>query len=229
MHTRQHCRLSICSYFGWVWQNLRRAGLSSTYCYLRHLTISVIITSLCCFHNKFPVFRGGHPGHLVHRDHHGVHHAGRSYVPQLGGLGYHLLRLLLLHHPHHGQHLVRDENLDFCHQIGFGDLVPTRSFFAYEEARLAGKLQVLAAVGYCVLGIAIIAMCISFIQVRKHYPAILPSLPFIAPIDLNVAFSVITTIAIIAMLFGSGEHLLFTGEYCFVFDSHHCHNCHNHK
>ena len=28
---RQHCRLSICSYFGWVWQilNLRRAGLSS--------------------------------------------------------------------------------------------------------------------------------------------------------------------------------------------------------
>ena len=28
---RQHCRLSICSYFGWVWQiqNLRRAGLST--------------------------------------------------------------------------------------------------------------------------------------------------------------------------------------------------------
>ena len=29
---RQHCRLSICSYFGWVWQilNLRRAGLSKS-------------------------------------------------------------------------------------------------------------------------------------------------------------------------------------------------------
>ena len=26
---RQHCRLSICSYFGWVWQILRRAGLSN--------------------------------------------------------------------------------------------------------------------------------------------------------------------------------------------------------
>ena len=28
--TRQHCRFSICSYFGWLWQiqNLRRAGLS---------------------------------------------------------------------------------------------------------------------------------------------------------------------------------------------------------
>ena len=27
-HLRQHCRLSICSYFGWLWQilNLRRAG-----------------------------------------------------------------------------------------------------------------------------------------------------------------------------------------------------------
>ena len=25
---RQHCRLSICSYFGWVWQILREAGLS---------------------------------------------------------------------------------------------------------------------------------------------------------------------------------------------------------
>ena len=25
---RQHCRLSICSNFGWVWQNLRWAGLS---------------------------------------------------------------------------------------------------------------------------------------------------------------------------------------------------------
>ena len=52
-----------------------------------------------------------------------------------------------------------------CHQIGFGDLVPTRSFFAYEDSGLGGKLQVLAAVGYCVLGIAIVAMCISFIQV----------------------------------------------------------------
>ena len=29
-----------------------------------------------------------------------------------------------------------------------------------------GKLKVLAAVGYCVLGIAILAMCISFIQVH---------------------------------------------------------------
>ena len=151
------------------------------------------------FLNKFPVLQGGHPSHLVHRDHHGVHHAGRSYVPQLGGLGSHLLRLLLLHHPHHGQHLVKDENSDLCHQIGFGDLVPTRSFFGYEEAGLGGKLQMLAAVGYCVLGIAIIAMCISFIQVRKQYRAILPSLPFIAPIDLNAAFSAIATIAIIAM------------------------------
>ena len=28
---RQHCRLSICSYFGWLWQilNLRRAGMST--------------------------------------------------------------------------------------------------------------------------------------------------------------------------------------------------------
>ena len=95
--------------------------------------------------------------------------------------------------------LGQNENSDLCHQIGFGDLVPTRSFFGYEEAGLAGKLQMLAAVGYCVLGIAIIAMCISFIQVRKQYRAILPSLPFIAPIDLNAAFSAIATIAIIAM------------------------------
>ena len=43
--------------------------------------------------------------------------------------------------------------------------MPTKSFFAYEEVGLSGKLQVLAAVGYCVLGIAIVAMCISFIQV----------------------------------------------------------------
>ena len=30
-HIRQHYRLSICSYFGWLWQiqNLRRAGMSS--------------------------------------------------------------------------------------------------------------------------------------------------------------------------------------------------------
>ena len=26
---RQHCRLSICSYFGWLWHNLRGASLSS--------------------------------------------------------------------------------------------------------------------------------------------------------------------------------------------------------
>ena len=51
-------------------------------------------------------------------------------------------------------------------QIGFGDLVPTKSFFASEQGGFGGKLQVLAAVGYCVLGIAIIAMCISFIQVN---------------------------------------------------------------
>ena len=51
-------------------------------------------------------------------------------------------------------------------QIGFGDLVPTKSFFASEQGGFGGKLQVLAAVGYCVLGIAIVAMCISFIQVN---------------------------------------------------------------
>ena len=38
---RQHFRLSICSYFGWVWQILRRAGLSTLTLWEKELRMMV--------------------------------------------------------------------------------------------------------------------------------------------------------------------------------------------
>ena len=69
-------------------------------------------------------------------------------------------------------------------EVGFGDMVPSRSFLGYEES-LFGKMQVLhcvinctyqmrtthtcsqmlVCVTYCAMGLALLAMCMSLIQV----------------------------------------------------------------
>ena len=54
-HIRQHCRLSICCNFGWVWQmqNLRQAGFSNKYVSFALLSISAILIYWAkCFWNK---------------------------------------------------------------------------------------------------------------------------------------------------------------------------------
>jgi len=47
--------------------------------------------------------------------------------------------------------------------VGFGDMVPSKSFLGYEES-LFGKLQMLVCVTYCAMGLALLAMCMSLIQ-----------------------------------------------------------------
>jgi len=47
--------------------------------------------------------------------------------------------------------------------VGFGDMVPTKSFLGYGES-LFGKLQMLVCVTYCAMGLALLAMCMSLIQ-----------------------------------------------------------------
>ena len=48
LFSRQHCCLSICSYFGWVWQiqNLRRAGLSMIFIDFHNFTCTCKCTVL---------------------------------------------------------------------------------------------------------------------------------------------------------------------------------------
>jgi len=47
--------------------------------------------------------------------------------------------------------------------VGFGDMVPSKSFLGYEES-LFGKFQMLVCVTYCAMGLALLAMCMSLIQ-----------------------------------------------------------------
>lgn len=47
--------------------------------------------------------------------------------------------------------------------VGFGDMVPTKSFLGYEES-LYGKFQMVVCVTYCMAGLALLAMCMSLIQ-----------------------------------------------------------------
>merc|ERR1719350_877623 len=48
--------------------------------------------------------------------------------------------------------------------VGFGDMVPTRSFLGYEDGGLFGKFQMVVCVTYCMMGLALLAMCMSLIQ-----------------------------------------------------------------
>ena len=48
--------------------------------------------------------------------------------------------------------------------VGFGDMVPTRSFLGYEES-LYGKFQMFVCVTYCAMGLAVLATAMSLIQV----------------------------------------------------------------
>ena len=50
--------------------------------------------------------------------------------------------------------------------IGFGDLVPDKSFVDYTK-NLEGKIKMMVTVAYCVFGLALLAMCMSLIQVRS--------------------------------------------------------------
>ena len=43
-------------------------------------------------------------------------------------------------------------------------MVPEKSFLGYEES-LFGKFQMVVCVTYCMLGLALLAMCMSLIQV----------------------------------------------------------------
>ena len=57
-------------------------------------------------------------------------------------------------------------------QVGFGDMVPKKSFLGYGDS-LFGKFQMLVCVTYCALGLALLAMCMSLIQVPRgvlHVP-----------------------------------------------------------
>merc|ERR1712013_300566 len=47
--------------------------------------------------------------------------------------------------------------------VGFGDMVPTRSFLGYEES-LYGKFQMFVCVTYCAMGLAVLATAMSLIQ-----------------------------------------------------------------
>ena len=49
--------------------------------------------------------------------------------------------------------------------VGFGDMVPTRSFLGYEES-LYGKFQMFVCVTYCAMGLAVLATAMSLIQVK---------------------------------------------------------------
>ena len=51
--------------------------------------------------------------------------------------------------------------------VGFGDMVPTRSFLGYEES-LYGKFQMFVCVTYCAMGLAVLATAMSLIQVRRQ-------------------------------------------------------------
>ena len=56
-------------------------------------------------------------------------------------------------------------------QVGFGDMVPKKSFLGYGES-LFGKFQMLVCVTYCALGLALLAMCMSLIQVHGGFTAL---------------------------------------------------------
>ena len=51
--------------------------------------------------------------------------------------------------------------------VGFGDMVPTRSFLGYEES-LYGKFQMFVCVTYCAMGLAVLATAMSLIQVKRQ-------------------------------------------------------------
>ena len=56
--------------------------------------------------------------------------------------------------------------------VGFGDMVPTRSFLGYEES-LYGKFQMFVCVTYCAMGLAVLATAMSLIQVKRQMFVIL--------------------------------------------------------
>ena len=47
--------------------------------------------------------------------------------------------------------------------VGFGDMVPTKSFLGYTES-LYGKFQMVVCVTYCMMGLAMLATAMSLIQ-----------------------------------------------------------------
>jgi len=48
--------------------------------------------------------------------------------------------------------------------IGFGDMVPDKSFVGYQKEGIFGKFQMMVTVAYCIFGLALIAMTMSLIQ-----------------------------------------------------------------
>ena len=71
--------------------------------------------------------------HLVHPLHPRLPRPRLGLVLPVGGLGHLLGHVLLLHHPFYGEYELDALLLVmFSFQVGFGDMVPTKSFLGYE-------------------------------------------------------------------------------------------------
>ena len=71
--------------------------------------------------------------HLVHPLHPRLPRPRLGLVLPVGGLGHLLGHVLLLHHSFYGEYELDTRVLDvFSFQVGFGDMVPTKSFLGYE-------------------------------------------------------------------------------------------------